>query len=57
MTIRGSCACYGHADECVADRPEDENVEGIYLFLACCWLARQAKLKFPIPHEIFFLEE
>ena len=29
MTVRGSCSCYGHADECVAHRPEDELVEGM----------------------------
>ena len=31
MTIRGSCSCYGHADECVAAREEDKDVEGKYL--------------------------
>ena len=30
MTIRGSCSCYGHADECVAAREEDKDVEGMY---------------------------
>ena len=29
MTVRGSCSCYGHADECVAAREEDKNVEGM----------------------------
>ena len=43
MTIRGSCSCYGHADECVAAREEDKDVEGMYQFTLFLWDINEQK--------------
>ena len=29
MTVRGSCSCYGHAEKCLPEKPEDEDILGI----------------------------
>ena len=29
MTIRGSCSCYGHAERCLPERPEDAGITGM----------------------------
>ena len=29
MTVRGSCSCYGHADVCLPDQPEDADIPGM----------------------------
>ncbi len=29
MTVRGSCSCYGHAERCLPEREEDEDIFGM----------------------------
>ena len=29
MTVRGSCSCYGHAEKCLPEKPEDEDILGM----------------------------
>jgi laminin beta 1 len=29
MTVRGSCSCYGHAERCLPERPEHNDILGM----------------------------